>query len=238
MRLYIDLQAPRLIAPGFDRCQQSFDSSILCRLRFRRVPVVCLVAGMLLAGLTGCSGRIVTVASAASPTDPPSTPPTNPPTNPPSNPPTNPPSNPPTNPPSNPPTNPPSNPPTDPPTNPPTDPPTNPPTDPPSNPPSNPPTQPTDPVSSLPTVQASAAASFIDSVGVVTHLSYTDTPYYTDFPQIPHCAPVSRCSSHPRRLLSLACLLAGRPGPSSVGGRRNQVRLRGFLQLCYNCSGD
>ncbi|MGB7265268.1 MAG: Ricin B lectin, partial [Terracidiphilus sp.] len=33
-------------------------------------------------------------------------------------------------------------------------------------------------------MQASAAASFIDSVGVVTHLSYTDTPYYTDFPQI------------------------------------------------------
>ena len=230
MRLYIDLQAPRLIAPGFDRCQQSFDSSILCRLRFRRVPVVCLVAGILLAGLTGCSGRIVTVASAASPTDPPSTPPTNPPTNPPSNPPTNPPSNPPTNPPSNPPT--------DPPTNPPTDPPTNPPTDPPSNPPSNPPTQPTDPVSSLPTVQASAAASFIDSVGVVTHLSYTDTPYYTDVPSDTHRAPVSRCPSHPRRLLSLAIFVADCSSPPSIGCRRNQVRLRGSLQLLYNCSGD
>jgi hypothetical protein len=38
--------------------------------------------------------------------------------------------------------------------------------------------------SALPTEQASAAASFTDSVGVVTHLSYTDTAYYTDFPQV------------------------------------------------------
>jgi hypothetical protein len=33
-------------------------------------------------------------------------------------------------------------------------------------------------------VQASAAATFTDNVGVVTHLSYTNTPYYTQFPQI------------------------------------------------------
>jgi hypothetical protein len=40
------------------------------------------------------------------------------------------------------------------------------------------------PIISLPAEQASAAASFVSSVGVVTHLSYTDTPYYTQFPQI------------------------------------------------------
>ena len=37
---------------------------------------------------------------------------------------------------------------------------------------------------SLPAEQSSAAASFVSSVGVVTHLSYTNTPYYTQFPQI------------------------------------------------------
>jgi hypothetical protein len=36
----------------------------------------------------------------------------------------------------------------------------------------------------LPAHPASSAASFIHQIGVVTHLSYTDTPYYTDFPQI------------------------------------------------------
>ncbi len=36
----------------------------------------------------------------------------------------------------------------------------------------------------MPLEQASAAASFVDSAGVVTHLSYTDTAYYTNFPQI------------------------------------------------------
>ena len=38
--------------------------------------------------------------------------------------------------------------------------------------------------STLPTEQASQAFAFTDSVGVVTHLSYTNTPYYTAFPQI------------------------------------------------------
>jgi len=60
--------------------------------------------------------------------------------------------------------------------------PTPPPTpDPPSSPapPANP-----EPVITLPTEQASAAASFINSVGVVTHLSYTDTAYYLNFPQV------------------------------------------------------
>jgi hypothetical protein len=38
--------------------------------------------------------------------------------------------------------------------------------------------------SNLPLEQASAATSFVDSAGVVTHLSYTDTAYYTNFPQI------------------------------------------------------
>lgn len=36
----------------------------------------------------------------------------------------------------------------------------------------------------LPTEQAVASSAFVDSVGVVTHLSYTDTPYYTQFAQI------------------------------------------------------
>lgn len=36
----------------------------------------------------------------------------------------------------------------------------------------------------LPAHPAASAASFISQIGVVTHLSYTDTPYYTDFPQI------------------------------------------------------
>jgi hypothetical protein len=36
----------------------------------------------------------------------------------------------------------------------------------------------------LPIQNASAAASFINQIGVVTHLSYTDTPYYTNFRQI------------------------------------------------------
>jgi hypothetical protein len=49
----------------------------------------------------------------------------------------------------------------------------------PSNPPSNP-----LPIISLPTEQAAGVASFTNSVGVVTHLSYTNTPYYSQFPQI------------------------------------------------------
>lgn len=36
----------------------------------------------------------------------------------------------------------------------------------------------------LPLHNASAAASFVNQIGVVTHLSYTNTAYYTDFPQI------------------------------------------------------
>ena len=36
----------------------------------------------------------------------------------------------------------------------------------------------------MPAEQASTADSFISTVGVVTHLSYTDTAYYTRFPQI------------------------------------------------------
>ena len=59
---------------------------------------------------------------------------------------------------------------------------TSPPTSPPSGPPSSPPT--TTAPSSLPSEQASAASAFVDSAGVVTHLSYTDTPYYSNFPQI------------------------------------------------------
>jgi hypothetical protein len=38
--------------------------------------------------------------------------------------------------------------------------------------------------SNLPLEQASAAATFVDSAAVVTHLSYTDTAYFTNFPQI------------------------------------------------------
>jgi hypothetical protein len=38
--------------------------------------------------------------------------------------------------------------------------------------------------SNLPSEQAAAAASFVDSAGVVTHLSYDDTAYFTNFPQI------------------------------------------------------
>lgn len=41
---------------------------------------------------------------------------------------------------------------------------------------------PTGPI--LPIQEASPAASFVNQIGVVTHLSYTDTPYYTNFPQI------------------------------------------------------
>ena len=36
----------------------------------------------------------------------------------------------------------------------------------------------------LPIENAAAATSFVNQIGVVTHLSYTDTPYYTNFPQI------------------------------------------------------
>jgi hypothetical protein len=36
----------------------------------------------------------------------------------------------------------------------------------------------------LPAKKASSAAAFVGQIGVVTHLSYTDTAYYTDFPQI------------------------------------------------------
>jgi hypothetical protein len=63
-------------------------------------------------------------------------------------------------------------------------PPSNPPSDPPSNPPTNSPGSNPEPIITLPTEQASSAASFLNSVGVVTHLSYSDTPYYTAFPQI------------------------------------------------------
>lgn len=38
--------------------------------------------------------------------------------------------------------------------------------------------------STLPSQPADSAAAFVDSVGVVTHLSYTDTPYYTNFSQV------------------------------------------------------
>jgi hypothetical protein len=79
------------------------------------------------------------------------------------------------------PTDPPSpNPPSDPPSSPPPNPPASPPADPPANPPSPTP----EPIITLPTEQASSAVSFVGSVGVVTHLSYTDTPYYTEFPKI------------------------------------------------------
>lgn len=37
---------------------------------------------------------------------------------------------------------------------------------------------------SLPLVQAYQSDSFVDSIGVVTHLSYTNTPYYTAWPQV------------------------------------------------------
>jgi hypothetical protein len=40
------------------------------------------------------------------------------------------------------------------------------------------------PIIPLPQEQAAASGSFVSSVGVVTHLSYTNTPYYTQFPQI------------------------------------------------------
>jgi hypothetical protein len=36
----------------------------------------------------------------------------------------------------------------------------------------------------LPLESATSAGSFLNQIGVVTHLSYTDTPYYTEFPQI------------------------------------------------------
>jgi len=38
--------------------------------------------------------------------------------------------------------------------------------------------------SSLSSELAASAANFVDSAGVVTHLSYTDTPYYTHFPAV------------------------------------------------------
>ena len=38
--------------------------------------------------------------------------------------------------------------------------------------------------SSLSSELAASVANFVDSAGVVTHLSYTDTPYYTHFPAV------------------------------------------------------
>ena len=119
---------------------------------------LCLAAGTLSSSLLGCNAQVVLNSPDAgnSPSTPADPPSPNPPSDPPSSPPSNPPSSPPSNPPASPPTGPPAS-------------------------PSGPAPE---PILSLPSEQASSAASFVASVGVVTHLSYTDTPYYTQFPQI------------------------------------------------------
>jgi len=48
----------------------------------------------------------------------------------------------------------------------------------------DPPQSPSQTQSSLPGVQAYASDSFVDSIGVVTHLTYTNTPYYLEWPAV------------------------------------------------------
>jgi hypothetical protein len=48
----------------------------------------------------------------------------------------------------------------------------------------DPPGTPVEAQNSLPGVQAYPSDSFVDSIGVVTHLTYTNTPYYLDWPAV------------------------------------------------------
>ncbi len=202
MRLSIGLQEFRAILPWARKFQSSSTAADGYALPSASSLMRALAAGAMLTGLIGCVGNIAKPPSTVATTT--GTPPTNPPADPPT---TTPPT---TTSPADPPTNPPTTSPTDPPTNPPTTSPTDPPTTPPTTTPlpdpplihpqrrprvRRPPSADEHLTTGFLAIGAGIPASaFIDSAGVVTHLSYTDTPYYANFPQ--YCGALQSLGIH------------------------------------------